>query len=66
MHLASLFFKGTKNMLFINTLKFFQGVLALGFIKVLPCVEVKGRWIFDDACLLEELFRIVSVVLEYL
>ncbi len=65
MHLASLFFKGTKNMLFVHTLKFFQGDLALGFIKNFPCVDVKGRWILDDACLLQELFRGVSIVLEY-
>jgi hypothetical protein len=65
MHLASLCFKGTKNMLFVDTLKFFQGDLALDFVKVLPCVGVQGRWKLDDSCLLQELFRGISIVLTY-
>jgi len=52
-------------MLFVDTLKFFQGDLALGFVNIFLCVDVKMRWILDDACLLQELFRDISVVLEH-
>lgn len=47
-------------MLLIDSLKLFQGILALAFVEVLPCIEVEGRWIFDNSGLLKELFAKIN------